>query len=55
MKIIKKASTVKGKVCAGCKLKKACGDLPGFCMLVYYALIALVVAMLLYFLISMTL
>jgi hypothetical protein len=55
MKITKKASALKGQICAGCKLKKACGDLPGFCMLIYYGLIALVVIMLGYFLISMTL
>jgi hypothetical protein len=55
MKIIDKDLKIKEKICAGCKLKKACGDLPGFCMLVYYGLIAVVVVMLIYFLITMSL
>lgn len=36
-------------------MKKACGDLPGFCLFVYYGLIALVVIALLYLLITMEL
>jgi len=36
-------------------MKKACGDLPGFCLFVYYGLIALVVISLLYMLITMEL
>ena len=53
--MIKTVTNVKQKICENCKLKKSCGDLPGFCMFVYYGLIALVVIMLSYFLITMTL
>jgi len=55
MKKTKKASTVKEMICARCLMKDTCGDLPGLCMLVYYALIALVVVGLSYFLITMKL
>jgi len=55
MKIIKIASNVKEKICENCKLKKSCGDLPGFCMMIYYVLIVLVVIMLAYFLVTMSL
>jgi hypothetical protein len=34
-------------------LQKSCGDLPGFCILIYYIPVVLVVAMLSYFLITM--
>jgi len=55
MKITSKASAIKQKICENCKFKKSCGDLPGFCILVHYGLIALVIAMLFYFLITMNL
>ena len=54
MKITTKTS-MKKKICAGCMLKGTCGDLPGFCMLVPYGLIALVIIMLTYFLVTMDL
>ena len=55
MKIIKTVTNVKQKTCESCKLKKSCGDLPGFCMMPYYGLIASVVIMLTYFLVNMSL
>lgn len=47
--------SVKKKICANCKLKGKCGDLPAFCLLIYYVPIALLVIMLLYFLMTMDL
>ena len=55
MKITKKVSTVKEKICDNCTFKKSCGDLPGFCILLHYGLIALVIIMLSYFLATMNL
>ena len=55
MKTTTKALTIKEKICNNCKLKKSCGDLPHFCILIYYGLIVLVVVMLSYFLITMNL
>jgi hypothetical protein len=55
MKTPEKISSTKKKICESCKMKKACGDLPGFCLFVYYGLIALVVVSLLYLLITMEL
>lgn len=55
MKITTKAATIKNKICKNCVLKKSCGDLPGFCMMLHYALIAVVVVVLSYFLITMKL
>jgi len=55
MKIITKNSTLKEKICSRCALKDTCGDLPGLCMLLYYALIAAVIIGLAYFLITMKL
>jgi hypothetical protein len=55
MKMNIKAPKLKEKICANCALKETCGDLPGLCILIYYALIALVVVGLAYFLITMTL
>jgi len=55
MKIPTKISATKEKICATCKFKKSCGDLPGFCLLIYYGLIALVVFVLAYLLITMEL
>ena len=43
MKLKIKSSKLKEKICENCILKKSCGDLPGFCMLIYYVPIALVV------------
>jgi len=54
MKIIT-INSVKNKICEKCKLKASCGDLPGLCMAVNYAQIALVIFMLLYFLVTMEL
>jgi hypothetical protein len=54
MKTTTKGS-MKQKICASCALKNTCGDLPGFCMLVPYAMIAMVVIMLTYFLVTMDL
>ncbi|NOQ89012.1 MAG: hypothetical protein GQ550_08820 [Gammaproteobacteria bacterium] len=55
MKITTKILTTKEKICDKCPVKTSCGDLPGFCMLLYYALIASLVVVLLYFLITMSL
>lgn len=55
MKIKIKSSQIKEKICEKCGLKESCGDLPGFCVLLHYVPIVLVVAMLCYFLITMTL
>lgn len=55
MKKIIKTSTVKEKVCETCMFKKTCGDLPGLCMLLHYGLIALVIIVLGYFLMTMDL
>ncbi len=55
MKLKIKSSKLKEKICENCILKKSCGDLPGFCMLIYYVPIALVVLGLVYLLITMTL
>jgi len=46
---------IKEKICETCGLQKSCGDLPGFCALLYYVPVALVVVMLFYFLITMNL
>ena len=55
MKKTIKSSKIKEKICQTCGLQKSCGDLPGFCILLYYVPVALVVVMLLYFLITMKL
>ena len=52
-KIIK--ATTKEKICKRCALKNKCGDLPGFCVLIFYVPIALIVVMLIYFLMTMDL
>lgn len=54
MKTTAKVSTKK-KICASCMFKDTCGDLPGFCMLLPYGLIASVIIMLSYFLLTMDL
>lgn len=55
MKIIAIAAVAKEKVCKRCAFRKRCGDLPGFCVLIYNIPIVLVVVMLLYLLLSMSL
>ena len=55
MKIKKKPSKIKEKVCETCGMKKACGDLPGFCMLLYLVPVVLVIAGLAYLLLKMDL
>jgi hypothetical protein len=52
MKKITKAGAAKEKVCKRCSLKNKCGDLPGFCVLIFYVPIALIVVMLIYFLMT---
>jgi len=47
--------TSRKNICAKCKLKEKCGDLPGFCLFIYYVPIVLLVIMLLYFLLTMEL
>jgi hypothetical protein len=42
-KISIKSSKIKEKVCQTCGLQKKCGDLPGFCLLIYYVPVALAV------------
>lgn len=48
-------SKIKEKICATCGLQKSCGDLPGFCLLIYYVPVVLVVIGLAFFLITMAL
>jgi hypothetical protein len=47
--------SVKEKICEKCKLKNKCGDLPGFCLLIYYVPVVLLVVLLFYFFINMKL
>jgi hypothetical protein len=54
-KIIIKPSKIKEKICDTCGLQNTCGDLPGFCALIYYIPIALVIVGLAYLLITMNL
>jgi len=53
MKITKKIRVTKAKVCDNCSMKKTCGDLPGLCIRLHHVLIASVVLVLLYFLMTM--
>jgi hypothetical protein len=55
MKIKIKRSKIKEKICDTCGLQNYCGDLPGFCALIYFVPIALVIAGLAYLLITMKL
>lgn len=55
MKIIAKVSQAKENICSKCMLKKHCGDLPGFCALIYFVPAVLVIGMLIYLLITMKL
>jgi hypothetical protein len=55
MKLLIKPSTVKQTICDHCVLKDSCGDLPGLCILLFYVLIAVVVAGLGYMLVTMKL
>jgi hypothetical protein len=43
---------MKTKVCAQCKFKEMCEDLPGFCMFIPYILIASTVCMVFYFMMT---
>jgi hypothetical protein len=53
--IIIKPSKIKEKICETCGLQKYCGDLPGFCVLIYSVPVVLVVIGLIYLLITMNL
>ncbi len=55
MKIKTNSPKIKKKICENCKLQNSCGDLPGFCQLIYYVPIIVVVAGLAYLLITMQL
>ena len=55
MKTINTKVSMKKKICAGCKFKNVCSDLPGFCLFVPYALIVTLVGMLTYFFYTSTL
>lgn len=54
-KIPVKTSKIKEKICQTCGMQKHCGDLPGFCVLLYYVPVVLVVVGLTYLLITMNL
>ena len=54
-KITIKPSKIKEKICDTCGLQNTCGDLPGFCALIYYIPIVLVIVGLAYLLITMSL
>jgi hypothetical protein len=54
-KIKTKSPKIKKNICENCKLQNSCGDLPGFCQLIYYVPIIVVVAGLAYLLINMEL
>ena len=47
--------SVKNKICNKCKLKNRCGDLPGFCALLYFVPVVLLIVMLFYFFLTMKL
>lgn len=49
------AMSVKDKICKKCVLRNRCGDLPGFCALIYFVPVVLLVVMLLYFFMTMKL
>ena len=55
MNITTKTSIIKEKICENCGLQKSCGDLPGFCLLIYSVPVFLVVVGLSYLLITMNL
>ena len=48
-------SKIKTKVCNACGLQKTCGDLRGFCLLVNYIPVVLVVGLLIFLLVTMPL
>ena len=50
-----KSSKIKEKICETCGMQKQCGDLPGFCVLLYYVPVVLVVVGLAYLLVTMNL
>ena len=47
--------SAKNKICEKCKLRNRCGDLPGFCALIYFIPVVLLVVMLVYFFVTMKL
>lgn len=51
-KINVKTLSVKQKVCGSCGMQKTCNDLFGFCVMLYYVPIVLVVATATYFILS---
>jgi len=51
----KKPSKIKEKICDTCGLRKSCGDLPGFCILLQYIPVAIVVIGLIYLFATMSL
>jgi hypothetical protein len=55
MKMIIKIPKTKKEICTGCYLKKSCGDLPYFCMILHYTLIVSLFGALSYFFITMDL
>ena len=55
MNITTKTSVIKEKICKNCGLQESCGDLPGFCALIYSVPVVLVVAGLAYLLVTMNL
>lgn len=55
MKITMKPTKIKEKICETCGLQNSCGDLPGFCLLIYYVPVGIVVVGLLYLLVTMPL
>ena len=50
-----KPSKIKEKICENCRLQNSCGELPGFCQLIYYVPVIVVIAGLAYLLITMQL
>jgi hypothetical protein len=50
-----KSSKIKEMICERCGLRKPCGSLPGFCLLIYYIPVVLVVVGLAYLLATMAL
>jgi len=54
-KIPIRPTKIKEKICETCGLQEVCGDLPRFCLLIYFVPVVLVVAGLAYLLITMQL
>jgi len=49
------ASKIKAKICNTCGMQKTCGDLRGFCLLVNYIPIVLVIGVLVFLMVTMPL